>query len=470
MDERKDIEELYHTAPPDFRTEIIEIIRGNLTPLLMRKHLLEYHENDIAAAMPEFKKEERNRLYSILDAETLASIFEYSGEFFDYIEELSVKKRIQVLSFLDTRTVVEQLNQMNKTERNMLIDLMDDEVKREVNLLCSFDEDEIGSRMSTNYIAIPTGLTVRGAMKELIAQAAENDNISKIYVLDDDDVLLGAIDLKELIVARDTTDLDSIITTSYPYVYAEEQIDVCLERIKGYSEDSIPVLDSSSRMMGILTAQAISELVEDELGDDYARLAGLTTEEDLREPIFKSISKRIPWLAVLLALGMVVSGIVGIFESVVAHLAVIVSFQSLVLGMAGNAGTQSLAVTIRVLMDEQVDRKQKLYLIGKEARVGLFNGLLLGICSFILVGLYLLVLQGEMPLLAFAISACTGSALVLSMFLASIAGTAIPMVFKKIGIDPAVASGPLITTVNDLVAVLSYYGLSWLLLIKLLGI
>lgn len=470
MELEKDIEEVSPASPPDFKSEIIGIVRSNLTPILMRNRLLDYHANDLASAMPELKKEERSRLFSILDAETLASIFEYSEDFFEYIEQLSVKKRIQVLSCLDIQTVVEQLNLMNRVERNMLIDLMDDEVKKEVNMLCSFDENEIGSKMTTNYISINSGLTVRGAMKELIAQAADNDNIYKIYVLDENSVLLGAIDLKDLIMARDTTELDSIITTSYPYVYAEEQIDECLERIRGYSEDSIPVLDSSSRMMGILTAQSISELVEDELGDDYARLAGLTTEEDLHEPIFKSISKRIPWLAVLLALGMLVSGVVGIFEEVVSHLAVIVSFQSLVLGMAGNAGTQSLAVTIRVLMDEQVDRKQKLYLIGKEARVGLLNGFLLGICSFVLVGLYLFLLQGDTPMVAFSVSACTGAALILSMFLSSIAGTSIPMVFKKIGVDPAVASGPLITTVNDLVAVISYYGLSWLLLINLLGL
>jgi len=310
MELEKDIEEVSPASPPDFKSEIIGIVRSNLTPILMRNRLLDYHANDIASAMPELKKEERSRLFSILDAETLASIFEYSEDFFEYIEQLNVKKRIQILSCLDIQTVVEQLNLMNRVERNMLIDLMDDEVKKEVNLLCSFDEDEIGSKMTTNYVSISAGLTVRGAMKELIAQAADNDNISKIYVLDDEDVLLGAIDLKELIVARDTTELDSIITTSYPYVYAEEQIDECLERIKAYSEDSIPVLDSSSRMMGILTAQVISELVEDELGDDYARLAGLTTEEDLHEPIFKSMSKRIPWLAVLLVLGMVVSGVV----------------------------------------------------------------------------------------------------------------------------------------------------------------
>ena len=160
MELEKDIEEVSPASPPDFKSEIIGIVRSNLTPILMRNRLLDYHANDLASAMPELKKEERSRLFSILDAETLASIFEYSEDFFEYIEELSVKKRIQVLSCLDIQTVVEQLNLMNRVERNMLIDLMDDEVKKEVNMLCSLDENEIGSKMTTNYISINSGLTV----------------------------------------------------------------------------------------------------------------------------------------------------------------------------------------------------------------------------------------------------------------------------------------------------------------------
>ena len=196
--------------------------------------------------------------------------------------------------------------------------------------------------------------------------------------------------------------------------------------------------------------------------------AGLSAEEDLEEPLRKSIGKRLPWLLVLLGLGLVVSSVVGIFEKVVAHLALIVCFQSLVLDMAGNVGTQSLAVTIRVLMDEQVSKKQKLYLISKEARVGLCNGLILGVLSFLFIGLYLYLLKGQVLIMAFAISACTGIALLVAMLLSSIVGTTVPMLFKQLGVDPAVASGPLITTINDLVAVVTYYGLAWVLIINVL--
>ena len=171
---------------------------------------------------------------------------------------------------------------------------------------------------------------------------------------------------------------------------------------------------------------------------------------------------------VLLVLGMVVSGVVGAFEKVVSRLTIIMAFQSLILDMAGNVGTQSLAVTIRVLMDKEITARKKLGLVCKEMRVGLFSGLILGSLSVLFVGAYIMLGKGYPAQYAFAVSVCIGAALLLAMFISSAVGTLIPMFFKRIGVDPAVASGPLITTVNDLVAVVTYYGLSWLLLLQVL--
>lgn len=151
-----------------------------------------------------------------------------------------------------------------------------------------------------------------------------------------------------------------------------------------------------------------------------------------------------------------------------AQLTLIMAFQSLILDMAGNVGTQSLAVTIRVLMDENLTFKQKSQLVFKEGRVGLFNGIILGIISFVLVGLFIMLFKHRDILFSFAVSGCIGVALMLAMLISSTVGTLIPLFFKRIKIDPAVASGPLITTVNDLVAVVTYYGLSWILLINVL--
>ena len=458
------------TVHPDYKAEIVDIIRGNLTPGLKRDRLLTYHENDIAVALELLTADERSRLYCLLDAQTLANIFEYSDHPSQYINELGIQKRVAVLSRFEITTVVECLRQMDKADRNTLLELLDEDTKREVLLLNSFDEDEIGSRMTTNYIAVPAGLGVRQAMRSLIDQAAENDNISTIYVVDQDKTLVGAIDLKKLTTAREGTELSDITMTSYPYVYASEEIEDCISRMKDYSEDSIPVLDSDNKLLGVLTSQDVMQLVDDEMGDDYAKLAGLASEEDLNEPMGRSIHKRLPWLIILLFLGMVVSSVVGAFEGVVAQLPLIIAFQSLVLDMAGNVGTQSLAVTIRVLMDENVSGMQKLYLVAKEAKVGLVNGLVLGVMSFLFIGLYLMSIKGQEPILSFSVSFCAGIALLASMVLASLSGTVVPVAFEKIHIDPAVASGPLITTINDLMAVVIYYGLAWILLIRVLGL
>lgn len=455
---------------PDYESEIMGIVRSNASPKKMQSLLEDYHENDIAEIMPELSASERKKLYRILTADMLSEIFEYSGdeEAGEYLNEMDLKKASEIVSKMETDTAVSVLREIDKEKRILIIDLLGPEVRREIDLIASFDENEIGSRMTTNFVVIRNDLSVKQAMHELIRQASENDNISIIFVEDESGEFYGALDLKELIIARQGDSLEKLIVTSFPYLYGRESIDDCIEKLKDYSEDSIPVLDNANRIMGVITSQSIIEVVDDEMGEDYARLAGLTAEEDLSEPLKESMKKRLPWLLVLLCLGMLVSSVVGVFEAVVSQLTLIMAFQSLILDMAGNVGTQSLAVTIRVLMDETLTVKQKVGLVVKEMRVGLCNGLILGVLSFVFLGLYIFLFKSRTLQFSYAVSGCIGFSLMLAMLISSAVGTLIPLFFKKINVDPAVASGPLITTVNDLVAVVSYYGMSWLLLLEIL--
>ncbi len=457
----------FNTVSAGYSLEITELIRSNLTPKSMQEKLSSYHENDIADTLELLTKSERTKLYQILDAETLADILEYSDHIAEYVQELSISKKVDVFSRMETPEAVDVLRRLEKNDRETLIDLLTPEVRSAVKLLSSFDEDEIGSIMSTNYIVVSDHASVKEAMSELIHQAAENDNISTIYVVDQLGTFYGAIDLKDLIIAREGIDLKEIMTCSYPYVYARASIQDCMPQLRDYSEDSVPVLDSDNKLIGVITANDLVKVVGGELNEDYAKFAGLSAEEDLEEPIALSVKKRLPWLFILLVMGLGVSATVGLFESIVAQLPVIMCFQSLILDMAGNVGTQSLAVAIRVLMDKQLSGKQKVSLILKESRVGLTNGFVLGLLSFFVIGGYL-VLKGNEVSFAFAVSGCLGAAMILAMLISALSGTVIPIFFQKIGVDPAVASGPLITTVNDLVAVISYYGLAWIILINLM--
>ena len=454
---------------PDYEKELISIVRSQDSDDVIRDRLADYHENDIADILDDLTVTERKKLYRILGVDAVSEVFTYLDDVGTYIEELDAEKAADIIESMDADDAVDILDELEEDKSEEIFHLMNDEAQHDIDLIHSYSEDEIGSKMTTNFIVIDRGATVRQAMKELVSQAAENDNIMTLYVVNDDRTFYGAIDLKDLISAREYANLEDLIATSYPYVYAKESISECIEELKDYSEDSIPVLDNGKRIIGVITAQDIVEVVDEEMGEDYAKLAGLTAEEDLKEPLLESMKKRIPWLIILLGLGLVVSTVVGMFEKVVAELTIVICFQSLILDMAGNVGTQSLAVTIRVLMDENLSGKQKLYLVGKEMRIGLANGLLLGLLSFAFIGLYVMIAKHGTPGFAFAVSGCIGIALVTAMVISSFTGTIIPMFFHKIKVDPAVASGPLITTINDLVAVVTYYGLTWILLIQMLG-
>ena len=455
---------------PNYEEEIVKIIRGNSSPKLLKSKLEDYHDNSIADALQLLKKSERQKLYRILDSETLGAIFEYvtKEDASVYINEMDLKKASNVISELEPDTAVEILRELEKSKRTLLIDSMESDVRKDIKVVASFDEDEIGSKMTTNCIIISDDLDISGAMAELIEQAKENDNIQTIFVEDKDRAFVGAIDLKELIIAKKTMHLKDLIMTSFPYVYGHENIDDCIERLKDYSESLIPVLDNNNRILGVITSQNLIEVVDEEMGEDYAKFAGLTAEEDLSEPLIESLKKRLPWLLILLCLGMVVSSVVGVFQGVVEILPIVMAFQTLILDMSGNVGTQSLAVTIRVLMDENLTFNQKVKLVWKEVRVGFCNGLILASLAFVFLGIYIHYFKGESWQQSYMISGCVGISLIIAMIISSTLGTLIPMFFKKIKIDPAVASGPLITTLNDLIAVVTYYGMSWILLINML--
>lgn len=455
---------------PGFAGQIVEIIKSTRSIDEMTEKLKDFHDKDIAQSFELLNTAERNLLYSALDAEWLADIISYIDNPVQYVEEIGIEKLAAIINEMDADDAVDLWSVIEESVKVKLRPMIDDETKTDIRLINSYEEDEIGSLITTNFICIKQNLTIRQAMHELVRQAGENDNISTIYVVDEKNRFCGAIDLKDLIIARESTKLETLISYAYPYLLDHEKISETIQKIKDYAEDSLPVLDKNKKIVGIITSQDVVEAVDDELGEDYAKLAGLASEEDITETTKDSVKKRLPWLIILLFLGMGVSTVVGAFEGVVAVLPVVICFQSLILDMAGNVGTQSLAVTIRVLMDENLTGKDKLKLVIKEMKVGFCNGALLGIMALVCLGIYIALFKGYAFGTAMVISACVGVALLVAIVISSLIGTLVPMLFHKMKIDPAVASGPLITTVNDLVAVVTYYGLAWIFLIKLIRI
>lgn len=453
----------------DYVLELKGILFSNADIEQKRDQILQYHANDIAELLDELEKEDRTKLYEILGNEEVAEILSYSENICEIVEELDINQAADIIELMDSDDAVDVLEELDDETREEIVELIDKEVLEDIQEIINYSDEEIGSKMTNNYISILNTDSIKIATKKLINDAAENDNISVIYVVDQNNKYYGAIELRDLIIARDTANIDDIIMKAYPYFLANTLIEDCINELKDYALDSYPILNIENELIGVITADDVVEAVDEELSDDYAKLAGLTESEELNDSVFQSVKKRLPWLIVLLILGLAQSFAMTGFEAVVAAIPVIVFFQTLVLSMSGNSGTQSLAVTIRMLSDSLDSKKQIAKVAFKELRTGFLNGLVLGALAFGIVFAYMLISRQSIETESFQIldaiktSGIVAISLLVAMTLSSCVGTLIPIIFLKLKVDPAVASGPFITTISDVTALLIYYGLAYLL-------
>lgn len=447
--------------------EIIKIIKETTDLSILHDLLYSYHKNDIARSFEYLTDEELEKVYKTFDEQELSEIFSYLDDVKEYIEDLETETAADVIELMDSDDARDVLEELDEEDRNEILELMDEEVVDDIELLSSYDEDVIASYMTNNYIAIKKDYTIKQAMKTVVKEASTNDNFTIIYVVNEDDTLYGTIELKDLIKARATDSLDDIIKKSYPSIIDMTNVSDALIMVKDYEIDSIPIVNERNVLLGVVTTNDLLEVIDDQLSDDYAKLAGLTSEEELEESTFKSVKKRIPWLCALLVLGLIISLVMRVFESAIVAVPAIVFFQSMILGMGGNVGTQSLAVTIRAISDEDISRKEVARLVFKEIRIAFFNGLLIGVISFIVVSAYLMLSNtvidpniGYNVFDIFKTSGVVSASLLISMVISGLIGTLIPIVLQKCKIDPAVASGPFITSINDIMAIVVYYGIT----------
>ena len=426
---------------------------------------------DIAIALEDFSDDDLLKFYGKIDDEHMAQILEQMDEDLQqrFVALLPYKRIIALFSYMSNDDIADILGEMPMNRRKDLTRLMKSKDTADIQSLLLYDDDTAGGIMTTEYIAIPADYTVEKTLKKIKEIGPKTEVIDTIFVLDGIKKLVGIADLRDILSAPDDTKLSEIMDDNVISVTPDMDQEEVSRLVAKYDLKAIPVVNRKGALLGIITVDDIIDVLVEEQNEDIMKLGGTNGSEDIDEPVFQSVKKRMPWLLILLVLGMVVSSVVSAFEFVVAALPIVMSFQSLILDMAGNVGTQSLAVTIRALTDDSISVKDKLALLSKEARVGVLNGLILAVFAIAGIGIYIYRAKGHNIHFAFGVSLCIGLALILAMLISSIVGTCIPMFFKRIGVDPAVASGPLITTVNDLVAVVAYYGLVWLLLIKLWG-
>ncbi|MEI5995162.1 magnesium transporter [Candidatus Enterococcus mansonii] len=396
----------------------------------------------------------RKQIYSYLSPKELADMFDVIEEdnenMKDYIAEMRPSYAAEMLSEMYTDNAVDLLNMLDKSQKAKYLSLMSTEDAGEIKELLHYEDDTAGSIMTTEFVSIVANQTVRSAMYVLKNQADVAETIYYVYVVDQENHLVGVISLRDLIVNDDDTMIADVLSERVISVHVgDDQQDVA-QTIRDYDFLALPVTDYDDHLLGIVTVDDIIDVIDDEAASDYSGLAGVNVEEVSENPI-KAASKRLPWLITLLFLGMSTATLISHYEELVSEASILAVFISLITGTAGNAGTQSLAVAVRRLAVS--DEKDNSFgrLIISEVLTGLVTGAVTGVAIFIVVGIW----QHNFPL-GFVI----GMAMLCAITVANLAGSLIPMLMDKLGFDPAVASGPFITTLSDLTSVLIYFNIA----------
>lgn len=420
-----------------------------------RQEFMELHPYDQARFFKKLEGDYRSKIFHYLSPEEMAEIFENleleEEENEELLSEMNPTYAADMLSQMFADDAVDVLNELNKEQVVTYLTIMDDEAAKEIRELLHYEEYTAGSIMTTEYISISANQTVRSAMYILKNEAPRAETIYYVYVVDDDKKLAGVISLRDLIISDDDTMISEIMNDRVVSVSVSEDQEEVARKMKDYNFLAVPVIDFQSHLLGIITVDDIMDVMDEEASDDYSKLAGISDLDKVERTPFGAAKKRLPWLVILLFLGMMTASLIGRFESALDQKAILAIFIPLIAGMAGNSGTQALAVAVRGIATGELEQESKWKLIVREAGTGVITG---ATCGVIITGVVYL-WHGDL-FLGFLV----GISIFSTLIVATLAGSFVPLLMHKMKIDPAVASGPFITTINDIISILIYFGLA----------
>ncbi|EJO7198607.1 magnesium transporter [Staphylococcus pseudintermedius] len=397
----------------------------------------------------------RQKMYRFLSPEEVSEFFENleidEEDYEALFETMNATYASQVLEQMSYDNAVDILNQLSKKKIASLLMLMNREEAKEIKALLHYDEDTAGGIMTTEYISLTINTPVHEALMRVKDQAPDAETIYVIFVVDEDKKLVGVISLRDLIIAENDAYIEDIMSERVISAnVADDQEDVA-QTMRDYDFIAMPVVDYQNHLLGIITIDDIVDVMDEEASEDYSRLAGVSDIDSTDDTIFQTALKRLPWLLILTVLGMITASILGSFEETLEKVALLAAFIPIISGMSGNSGTQSLAVSVRNISTGDIKEKSKIKLALRESG----SGFLTGITCAVSLSLIIMLLYGQ-PYLALIV----GTSLTIAMTVGTTIGSVIPLVINRLGIDPAVASGPFITTINDIVSMLIYFGLA----------
>ena len=435
--------------------EILNELLENRGVEEFRDEFLAHHPYDQALFYEKAEADTRQLLYQYLSPKEMADIFEAieldDDEYEDLFKEMDVSYAAELLSSMYTDDAVDVLNKLNKEQVASYLTLMDKESARQIKDLLHYEEYTAGSIMTTEFVAIPKNSTVRSAMNILRNAAPDAETIYYVFVVDDEGKLSGIVTLRDLIIAEEDTLIGTIMNERVVSVSVGEDQEEVARMIKDYDFLAMPVVDFQHHLLGIITVDDILDVLDEEASDDYSKLAAVSDMASFDRGSLAAAKKRLPWLILLTFLGMLTANLMGMFEATLDQVALLAVFIPLIAGMAGNSGTQALAVAVRGIATGDIEEESKVKLLFREAGTGLITG---GVCGLVVAGMVYF-WKGE-----FLIGMLVGVAVMCSIFVATLGGSFIPLLIHRMKIDPAVASGPFITTLNDIISILIYLGLA----------
>ena len=419
-----------------------------------REMFLEWHLYEQGQFYFTLNEAERQIHYTYLSpkekADMIDVIEEDHEDMKDYLSEMAPRYVADMLSAMYTDNAADILNQLEKEEMTKYLSLMTSEDVRKIKVLLGYEDETAGAIMTTEYVAIVANQTVRSALNLLRRKAMDAEIIYYIYVVDTKNHLVGVISLRDLIVNDDDTLISEVMEERVISVHVMDDQEDVAKTIRDYDFLAVPVVDSRNTLLGIITVDDIIDVIDDEAARDYSGLAGVDVEAVAETPLKASL-KRLPWLITLLFLGMSTATLISHYEGMITEASILAVFISLITGTAGNAGTQSLAVAVRKLAISDEKDMNFFKLVCSEVLTGLITGLVTGFVICVVVGFW----KGN-----FVLGLVIGVAMLCAITVANLAGSFIPMLMEKLGFDPAVASGPFITTLSDLTSVLIYFNIA----------
>ena len=439
--------------PFEFSAALLETVESgikNKNDAALQKQLNALHYADIAEILDELNLDQATYIIKLLDSETTSDVLSELEEDVreKVLQNLSVKEIAKEVKELDTDDAVDLISELPPDRKRKVIAQIDDkELVADINELLEYDENSAGGLMAKELVKVYETWTVAGCLRKIRTQAENVKRVHSIYVVDKADKLIGRLSLKDLLIAKNETKISAIYIPKVDAVHVNDDDEDVARLMAKYDLEAVPVVDDEKTLLGRITIDDIVDVIIEEAEKDYQLAAGITQDVDAEDSIFALTRARLPWLFLGLIGGVSAAIIMGTFDTIIEDFPLILLFTPLIAAMAGNVGVQSSAIIVQGLANDDIKGSINSRLI-KEMLLATLNGIILAVFLF---GFMWFWQQDFQTALAVSVS------LVAVIIVAGIVGTFIPLFLHKRGIDPAIATGPFITTSNDIFGILIYF-------------